>query len=78
MNFTDFPAKMISTRLELATNFLTVLNIIEPGLSKLRAKFMYEVIDTRIYLFSRRFRETGETNIKELKGEKLKNLKFTD
>ena len=69
MNFPDFPQEMISTRLELATNFLTVLNTIDPGLSKFRAKFMYEVIDTRIYLFSRRFQETGEANIKELQGK---------
>ena len=73
MNFPDFPPEMVSTRLELATNFLTVLNTIDPGLSKFRAKFMYEVIDTRIYLFSRRFQETGEANIKELQG---KNITF--
>ena len=71
MNFPDFPPEMISTRLELATNFLTVLNTIDPGLSKFRAKFMYEVIDTRIYLFSRRFQETGEANIKELQGKNI-------
>ena len=59
---------MVSTKLELATNYLNVLNIIEPGLSKFRAKFIYEVIDIRIYLFSRRFQETGEGNIKELLG----------
>ena len=70
MNFPDFPQEMVSTRLELATNYLTVLNTIEPGLSKFRAKFMYEVIDTRIYIFSRRFQETGEANVKELQGRK--------
>ena len=68
MNFPDFPPEMVSTKLELATNYLNVLNIIEPGLSKFRAKFIYEVIDIRIYLFSRRFQETGEGNIKELLG----------
>ena len=60
---------MVATKLELATNYLTVLNTIEPGLSKFRAKFMYEVIDTRIYIFSRRFQETGEANVKELQGK---------
>ena len=68
MNFPDFPPEMVATKLELATNYLTVLNTIEPGLSKFRAKFMYEVIDTRIYIFSRRFQETGEANVKELQG----------
>ena len=79
MNFPDFPPEMVSTKLELATNYLTVLHTIEPGLSKFRAKFTYEVIDTKIYIFSRRFQETGEANIKELQGKpkaikKLPNL----
>ena len=69
MVFPDFPPEMITTRVELATNYLNVLNIIEPGLSKFRAKLMFELIDTKMYLFSRRFQETGEANLKELQGE---------
>ena len=73
MNFPDFPPEMVSSKLELATNFLTVLHTIEPGLSKFRAKFMYEVIDTKIYIFSRQFQETGEANVKELQGKQKAN-----
>ena len=60
---------MISTKLTLAQNYLSVLNIIEPGINSFRAKFMFEYIDTKIYFFSKRFQETGEANIKELYGK---------
>ena len=65
----DFPSEMISTKLKLAQNYLSVLNIIEPGINSFRAKFMFEYIDTKIYFFSKRFQETGEANIKELHGK---------
>ena len=68
MVFPDFPLEMIATKVELATNYLNVLNIIDPGLSKFRAKWMFELVDTKLYIFSRGFQETGEANIKELEG----------
>ena len=67
----DFPAEMIHTRLKLAHNYLSVLNILEPGINTFRAKFMFEYIDTKIYFFSKQFQETGEANIKELHGKFL-------
>ena len=67
----DFPAEMIHTRLELAHNYLSVLNILEPGINTFRAKFMFEYIDTKIYFFSKQFQETGEANVKELHGKFL-------
>ena len=69
MVFPDFPPEMIATKVELATNYLNVLNIIDPGLSKFRAKWMFELVDTKLYIFSRGFQETGEANIKELEGK---------
>ena len=74
--FNHFPTEMISTKLELATNLLTVLHTIEPGLSKFRAKIIYEVIDTSIYIFSKRFQETGEANIKESHGKNFLFIKY--
>ena len=67
----DFPAEMIHTRLMLAHNYLSVLNILEPGINTFRAKFMFEYIDTKIYFFSKQFQETGEANVKELHGKFL-------
>ena len=69
MVFPDFPPEMIATKVELAKNYLNVLNIIDPGLSKFRAKWMFELVDTKLYIFSRGFQENGEANIKELEGK---------
>jgi len=62
LSFPDFPMELVTIKLELATNYLKVLNIVEPGLSKFRAKFMFEMVDTKIFLFSEEMRQTGKSS----------------
>ena len=50
--FSDFPITLIETKVEMATNYLAVLAIVEGGMSKMRAKTMYELVDSHIYLAS--------------------------
>ena len=53
----DFPVSMIQTKVELGINYLAVLDIVERGISKFRAKTMYELVDSQIYLASLDFRD---------------------
>ena len=53
----DFPVSMIKTKVELGINYLAVLDIVERGISKFRAKTMYELVDSQIYLASLDFRD---------------------
>ena len=52
----DFPLGLVATKLSLATEYLAVLDILEAGLSRNRAKTIYEMVDTRLYLSSLEFR----------------------
>merc|ERR1711902_295238 len=47
MDLSQFPIDLVHLRLNLAISFLNVLDVVEPGLSKFRAKFMFEMIDTK-------------------------------
>lgn len=72
-SFQHFSPELVQTKLELATNYLTVLEITEPGLSKFRAKYLFEMIDTRMFLISKEFNEgriSPETFKKELSGSR--------
>ena len=53
----DFPVSLIKTKVELASNYLAVLDIVERGISKFRAKTLYELVDSQIYLASLDFRD---------------------
>eukprot|EP00092_Neocalanus_flemingeri_P045750 GFUD01051271.1.p1 GENE.GFUD01051271.1~~GFUD01051271.1.p1 ORF type:complete len:551 (-),score=122.42 GFUD01051271.1:56-1708(-) len=53
----DFPVSLIKTKVELATSYLAVLDIVERGVSKFRAKTLYELVDSQIYLASLDFRD---------------------
>ena len=70
-SFHHFSPELVQTRLELATNYLNVLEITEPGLSKFRAKYLFEMIDTKMFLLSKEFNEgrlPPKTFKKELSG----------
>ena len=69
VDLSQFPLELVNTRLELATSFLNVLNVVEPGLSKFRAKFMFEMIDTKMFLFCQKFK-TGTADPSQLFGNK--------
>ena len=45
-----------------------VLEIVEPGLSKFRAKFSFELVDTKMFLFCEQFKRDGKADPKELLG----------
>ena len=57
LSFPHFPLDQVQTKLRLATNYLAVLEIVEPGLSKFRAKYLFEMIDTKMFLLSKEFNE---------------------
>lgn len=44
--------EIMRRKLRLAENYLTVLDIVEPGLNKTRGKAMYEVVECSLYLDS--------------------------
>ena len=70
-SFQHFSPHLVKTKLELATNYLTVLEITEPGLSKFRAKYLFEMIDTKMFLLSKEFNQgrlPPEVFKKELSG----------
>ena len=62
----DFPVSLIITKVELASSYLAVLDIVERGISKFRAKTLYELVDSQIYLASLDFRD-GKCNRAEIK-----------
>ena len=47
---TAFPEKQVRLKLNLAQALLAVLQIVEPGYSKSRAKALYEVSETKLHL----------------------------
>ena len=53
----DFPVSMIETKVELGVHYTKVLDIVERGLSKFKAKALYELVDSQIYLASVDLRE---------------------
>ena len=57
LSFPHFPLELVRTKLRLASSYLAVLEIVEPGLSKFRAKYMFEMIDTKMFLLSKKFNE---------------------
>jgi len=57
MSISNFPVALVKTKVELAMNYLAVLDIVERGISKFRAKTMYEMVDNQLYLLSLDFRE---------------------
>jgi len=46
----DFPRDLVTRKLQLSTNFRQVLDVVDPGFSKSRAKALYEETETDIYL----------------------------
>ena len=68
-DLSQFPLDLVHTRLDLAISFLNVLDVVEPGLSKFRAKFMFEMIDTKMFLFCQKFK-TGTADPSQLFGKK--------
>ena len=63
------------TKLELATNYVRVLETLEPGLSKFRAKFMFEMIDTKMFLFCEKFKQEQIVEQSEIRGKWIKILR---
>ena len=58
------------TKLELARGLLAVLEVVEPGLSKPRAKVSFEVIDTELFLLCQQLRSGhGRGEAAQLKGD---------
>jgi len=57
MTLSDWPVSTIKTKVELCLSYLAVLDIVERGISKFRAKTMYELVDSQMYLLSLDFRE---------------------
>ena len=57
MSISNFPITVVKTKVELAKNYLAVLDIVERGISKFRAKTLYEMVDSQLYLISLDFRE---------------------
>ena len=47
---TAFPDQQVRLKLELAQALLAVLQIVEPGYSKSRAKALYEVTETQLHI----------------------------
>lgn len=45
-----FPRYLVETKLRLASNYLNVLNIVDPGMSRNRAKTSYEILECQVYL----------------------------
>ena len=62
-------AAMVQVTGRFLQSFLNVLNVVEPGLSKFRAKFMFEMIDTKMFLFCQKFK-TGTADPSQLFGNK--------
>ena len=73
LSFADFPLEMVTIKLELAKNYLNVLEIVEPGLSKFRAKYMFELVDTKLFLFCEELKRKGRSNY-DIQGIKNKTL----
>ena len=76
LSLQHFPLEQVQTKLQLATNYLKVLEIVEPGLSKFRAKYLFEMIDTKMFLLSKKFSEGNiepQSFKKELAGETKKH-----
>jgi len=46
----EFPISLVRRKLKLAQSYLSVLDVVEPGFSKLRAKVLYEIIETDLFL----------------------------
>jgi len=46
----EYPLNLVSRKLDLAQNYLNVLNVVEPGYSKSRVKALYEVVETELFL----------------------------
>merc|ERR1711892_547892 len=46
----EFPINLVRRKLKLAQSYLSVLDVVEPGFSKLRAKVLYEIIETDLFL----------------------------
>ena len=58
------------TKLELARGLLAVLEVVEPGLSKPRAKVSFEVIDTELFLLCQQLHSGhGRGEAAQLKGD---------
>ena len=50
MKTSDFPLKLVKSKLDLAQWHLNVTETVDPGFSKSRVKVLYEVLETRIFL----------------------------
>ena len=46
----DFPISLVQRKLQLAQSYLSVLDIVEPGFTKIRAKVLYEILETELFL----------------------------
>ena len=57
MKTDQFPLELVKKKLELATNQLSVLSLIDPGYSKSRVKVLYEIVETELFLL---FRENSD------------------
>ena len=75
LGFSHFPMALVTTKLELAINYVRVLEILEPGLSKFRAKFLFEMIDTKMFLFCEKFKREQTVDQSEVKGKLIKTLR---
>ena len=56
-SLSDFPVSLVRTKVDLATNYMAVLDIVERGISRSRAKTLYELVDSQFYLTYLDFRE---------------------
>ena len=46
----DFPISLVQRKLQLAQSYLSVLDVVEPGFTKIRAKVLYEILETELFL----------------------------
>ena len=61
----------VRTKLELARGLLAVLEVVEPGLSKPRAKVIFELVDTELYLLCQQLQAgRGRGGAAQLKGDR--------
>ena len=71
LSFPDFPLSQVRTKLELARGLLAVLEVVEPGLSKPRAKVIFELVDTELYLLCQQLQAgRGRGGAAQLKGDR--------
>ena len=71
LGFSDFPPDLVETKLLLASHYVQVMDVLEPGLSKFRAKFTFELIDTKMFLFCEKFKMDQIAEISEINGIKI-------